>query len=243
MASIFILFPRENTEYIPTALQHFQWAMERFETMAERNRLAAAARGVLNAIYVRLKKSLGIGFVSARDPAPLPGPGAKEATQSDPPAPSGATQPASPLVAASGSSNGPSSYTPGDSVAAAASGGPFGSLSAASGTTASGSPPIDPGLGGVAAGDWTLPEGFDWSSIQPVYAMADVAYNDLMGINSSSSAGGETTAASVPSWAGGAPLLNEVPGTGGGDSQPWLFGGDFGNDSVWNLLNQYPSPY
>lgn len=256
MASIFILFPRENTEYIPTALQHFQWAVERFEAMAERNRLAAAARGVLNAIYVRLKKSLGIGFVNARDPAPVLGPGTtREATSSsqpDCPAPNGgrvAQSSATTLVTASGGpSNGPGAYMFGGSL----------SSSSTATATASGTTPIDPGLGGgggggvVAGSDWTLPEGFDWSSIQPVYAMADVAYNDLMGINCS---GGETSAAaasssSVPSWAGGAPLLNEVPGAGGGggggggaDPQPWLFGGDFGNDSVWNLLNQYPSPY
>lgn len=263
MASIFILFPKENTEYISTALQHYKWAVERFETMAERNRLAAAARGVLNAIYVRLKKSLGMGIINAREPVPGPGPGPGPSTKGkktwpESQAPSGDTRLACPFVTTVGSPNG--AYTRGESLPSAVpGGGPFGSLSTASTAAASGTttPPIDPGLGGETAaagdGDWTLPEGFDWGSIQPVYAMADIAYNDLMGINSSSnggggissisSAGGETTAVSVPSWAGGAPLLNEVSVSGSGDSQPWLFGGDFGNDSVWNLLNQYPSPY
>ncbi|KKY38173.1 putative fungal specific transcription factor domain-containing protein [Diaporthe ampelina] len=58
MASIFILFPKENVEYLPTALQHFQWAMERFETMSERNKLAAAARNVLKAVYMRLNSAV-----------------------------------------------------------------------------------------------------------------------------------------------------------------------------------------
>ena len=25
------------------------------------------------------------------------------------------------------------------------------------------------------------------------------------------------------------------------EEQPWQFGGDFGNDTIWNLLNQFPS--
>lgn len=242
MASIFILFPKENKEHTCTALQHFQWAMERFETMAERNRLAAAARGVLNAIHARLKKSLGVTCLNGRSPLPTCLPGAADTSQSRSPAPNGGAQMASPFATASGSSTGPSTtYTPGGSSTSGSGsgsgpGGPFGPLTAASEGT-----PIDPGLSGVAASDWGLPEGFDWGSIQPVYAMADVAYNDLMGISTGATRG-ENTASSAPNWAGGAPLLNDVPGSGG-DSQPWLFGGDFGNDSVWNLLNQYPSPF
>ena len=224
MASIFILFPKENVEYLPTALQHFQWAMERFETMSERNKLAAAARNVLKAVYMRLNSAVKCTQKPEGDGLERP---AQE------PAPNGeTTSPFSTLTRGGGDSRS-SLLTPAASTTSGSSGDLFGSVSGPSGA-----PPIDPGLSGMAASDWTLPEGFHWSSIQPVYAMADVAYNDLMGISSNI---GEATS-SLPNWAGGTPLLNDVPG-GGGESQPWLFGGDFGNDSVWSLLNQYPSPF
>lgn len=227
MASIFILFPKENVEYVSTALQHFQWAMERFETMSERNKLAAAARNVLKAVYTRLKSALKgtqkAEGVSLEHPAQQ---SATSGTNSETMSPFS-------TMTGGGDSSKTSLPTPAASTASGSSGDPFGSVSGPAGST-----PIDPGLSGMAASDWTLPEGFHWSSIQPVYAMADIAYNDLMGISSNV---GETTS-SLPNWAGGTPLLNDVP-EGGGESQPWLFGGDFGNDSVWNLLNQYPSSF
>lgn len=60
MASIYILFPREHPELVQSALQHFQWAVERFQAMSGRNSLTKAALGVLHAVYLRLKKSLGV---------------------------------------------------------------------------------------------------------------------------------------------------------------------------------------
>lgn len=232
MASIFILFPKENVEYLSTALQHFQWAMERFETMSERNKLAAAARNVLKAVYMRLKSAVKCTQKPEVDGLEQ---SAQESALSTLAAPNGeAMSPFSTMAGGGGGGDSRSSLlTPAASTTSGSSSDPFGSVSGPSGA-----PPIDPGLSGMAASDWTLPEGFHWSSIQPVYAMADVAYNDLMGISSNI---GETTS-SLPNWAGGTPLLNDVPG-GGGESQPWLFGGDFGNDSVWSLLNQYPSPF
>ncbi|KAG7107800.1 Oleate activated transcription factor 3 like protein [Verticillium longisporum] len=56
MASIYILFPKENIELASTALQQFQWTQERFEAIADRNRLANSARGVLQAIYKKFRK-------------------------------------------------------------------------------------------------------------------------------------------------------------------------------------------
>ncbi|KAM0330498.1 hypothetical protein ACHAQA_003443 [Verticillium albo-atrum] len=56
MASIYILFPRENVAMASTAMQEFQWTMERFEVIADRNRLANSARGVLQAIYKKFRK-------------------------------------------------------------------------------------------------------------------------------------------------------------------------------------------
>lgn len=225
MASIFILFPRDNSEYVPAALQHFQWAVERFEAMSGRNLLAAAARRVLQAIRYRLEKALNVGVSCSSS---------THHTRSD-------------LSSTTGSSSGPAS-TRGTSIFTTPGG-----ESGDGTTTTTGPPPfaavatpIDPGLtgintttttGGGGGGDWGLPEDFDWGSIQPVYAIADVAYNDLMGFGSS-------TALSMPHWAGGTPLLNDgqVPATTTAAEVGWLFGGDFGNDSVWSVLNQYPPP-
>lgn len=201
MACIFILFPKENTENGSLGLQHFHWAVERFETMSERNSLAKAALGALHAIYIRLKKCLGLGFVNASKTA-MP---VKEAPAS---ASLDGIDPALADVSAipSGSISRPSTMTP---------------ISGASDMYSA--PPSS------ATTDWTLPDDFDWSSIQPVYAMADIAYNDLMGISAA------RDESSMPNWAGGTPIINEVAD----GSQPWQFGGDFGSDSVWNVLNQY----
>lgn len=253
MASIFILFPKDNAEYVPAALQHFQWAVERFETMSERNRLAAAARGVLHAIHVRLKKALGVSGASvmpSTSPSLPPAPGLS--SNKDTPASSASATSildphnaslagTSPSLASTTNTRNSSIFTP-----------PGGGESFFGGA----GPPIDPSLSGSSNGgnglaadqqqqatDWALPEGFDWSSIQPVYAMADVAYNDLMGISSSNGADASAAAAgggSMPHWAGGAPLLNEAPEGSVEDGGGWSFGGDFGNDSVWSVLNQYP---
>lgn len=246
MASIFILFPKENAEYVSSALQHLQWAIERFETMAERNRLAASARGVLHAIQIRLKKALGIGGTPCIPAAGSPGPvSLPEPTNEIPSASSildvqnTTTSVASPPLTASASNGtrGTSIFTTPESASEPYFGG---------GGSLSGHSSCDAGLGGVAASDWALPEDFNWSSIQPVYAMADVAYNDLMGISNDEAEG--ATGTSVPNWAGGTSLLNSLPpgstaapATGSG-SQGWSFGGDFGNDSVWSVLNQF-SPF
>ncbi|KAH7367294.1 hypothetical protein B0T11DRAFT_325578 [Plectosphaerella cucumerina] len=58
MASIFIFFPREHIDLAPKALVEFQETQARFEAIRERNKLAKAARGVLQAIYVKFKKAV-----------------------------------------------------------------------------------------------------------------------------------------------------------------------------------------
>lgn len=249
MASIFILFPKEHAEHVTAALQHFQWAVECFETMAERNRLAAGARGVLHALHVRLKKAImGASVVTSGDGSlSAPHPSISKDTQHSS---------SSATASAGGSSNRAdvqTSTSPPSTSNGTSSSGAGGTRSNSLFTPPSGSEhyfngglPIDPSLtsgDGVQAppqqqhqGDLTLPDGFDWSSIQPVYAMADVANKDLMGIN-------ERGGGSVPNWAGGAPLLNEGVATGDDAQQEWSFGGDFAVDSVWNLLNQYPADF
>ncbi|KAF3766030.1 hypothetical protein M406DRAFT_226327, partial [Cryphonectria parasitica EP155] len=182
MASIFILFPKDNAEYLASALQHFQWAMERFEIMAERNRLAAAARGVLQAIRLRLKRALEMNgtpsVVSTTSSTPGSQPTAS-ASDSNVSATTATTSESPSLTNAGSSGNRSTSVftTPGADISPAASDQQYAAMSAGDAA------PIDPGLAGMAASDWTLPDNFDWSSIQPLYAMADVAYNDLMGIS------------------------------------------------------------
>lgn len=240
MAAIFILFPKDNAEYAPAALQHFQWAVERFEAMSERNRLAAAARGVLHAVHVHLKRALAVtgptNFLSFDGPysaSPSAAAGSNGSASSN----ADVQTRASPSTLDSRDTRHSSIYTQPDFFH-------------------TGGPPIDPSLRGddgaeVSAlpqpppqqGDWTLPEGFDWTSIQPVYAMADIAYNDLMGI-SSGDGGSSGTGGPIPNWAGGAPMMNGgLQVVGPGDAQGWSFGGDFGSDSVWSVLNQYPIEY
>ncbi|KAK3297982.1 uncharacterized protein B0H64DRAFT_358150 [Chaetomium fimeti] len=60
MASIYILFPKEHPDLMQKALQHFHWAVRRFEAMSTRNPLAKAALGVLHAICQRMTRSLGL---------------------------------------------------------------------------------------------------------------------------------------------------------------------------------------
>lgn len=282
MASIFILFPKDNSEYVLVALQHFQWAVERFEAMSERNLLAAAARRVLQAIHYRLEKALNVraplrilsknkssttetsGIFAANSElqqSQKNGTTAPSVSSTTGESPSQLTNNTGP-----GSSSG-SVSTRGTSIFTTPGGesGEGGPSTTGAFTAVGGAMPIDPGLTGgdksatmttTNTSDWSLPEDFDWSSIQPVYAMADVAYNDLMGLSSggggeennnsnkySAGGGGEGGTASMPHWAGGTPLLNDVPATVGAGGDGWMFGGDFGNDSVWSLLNHYPPPY
>ncbi|KAH7155022.1 hypothetical protein B0J13DRAFT_215231 [Dactylonectria estremocensis] len=58
IASVYILFPHEHPELTGSVSQHFQWTIERFSAMQERNPLAKAAQGVLRAIVARFKKAI-----------------------------------------------------------------------------------------------------------------------------------------------------------------------------------------
>ncbi|KAH8586120.1 hypothetical protein B0O99DRAFT_529327 [Bisporella sp. PMI_857] len=70
IATIYILYPSENKDELGDSLQHFEWAMERFNVMGDRHAMAKAALGVLKAVHVRLKKAL------------LPTPGSASASES-----------------------------------------------------------------------------------------------------------------------------------------------------------------
>jgi hypothetical protein len=209
MASIYILFPKEHRDLVPSATQHFQWAVERFEAMSGRNALARAALGVLQAIYIRLRRSLGTAQNTARARSPPP---LTAATSDVAGAGAGAQDNPSPhqsdgLANGSTSTGSTAVFTPATSDMYSASSAP--SIDAAA---------QQQGF------DWSVPSDFDWSTIQPIFATGDLVYNDLVGVRDDGS---------IPQWAADTPLMDEI------GSQPWQFDGDFGNDSVWNLLNQY----
>lgn len=228
MATIFILFPKEHPELVSKALQHYQWSVQRFEVMSERNTLAKAALGVLQAIYVRLKKSLGIGFVCANKPSQQAVPPSNGTPAS---ASANSELAASPQVDGSATSLGgsisgtsTSTFTPTTATSSGASD-MFSMPTSASGTTDLSATIAGNGFGESGLGDLSLPPDFDWSSIQPIYAMADVVYNDLNGVSDGGVSG--------PSWAASTPVMQNI------ENQPWQFEGEFGDDSVWNLFNQY----
>lgn len=227
MASIYILFPKESPEYVQSAIQHFGWSVERFEAMSDRNALAKAALGVLRAIYVRLKKSLSANTqinlcpradsFCLRSPLALSNTPASANSVSTTTATPGDSEDASPYqmeslrLIKSNITNGSASSGNGNLVMTPGSGDIFGGPT----TTAPASAQGEPGLG-------MLSNEIPWASLQPIYATNDLVYNDLVGISQA-----------VPQWADSSNLAV------GMEDQPWQFDGDFSNDSVWNLLNQF----
>jgi hypothetical protein len=236
VSSIYILFPKEHPELVANAMQHFRWAVERFEAMSERNALARSALGVLRAIRIRLEKSLAKaghdpsaspdeedGLVGARPQVGFTG---SETTASP-------SLHSAPSLRSSSSFAGPSS-TPGSVVDL---------LSAPLAPPSLYEPPQQPQQQPDAGFDlWSPPADFDWASIQPIFATGDLIYNDLAGASGlrawddlSGVSGGLTTAHDSRNNAGN----GASDGTPVATDQPWQFEGDFGNDSVWNLLNQF----
>ncbi|KAJ9138566.1 hypothetical protein NKR19_g7758, partial [Coniochaeta hoffmannii] len=228
MASIYILFPKEQPELVSPAMQHFQWAVERFEAMSERNALARAALGVLHAIHIRLKKSLNFTTTAAsaaslaRSPL-LPAPPAAGMAGGDSPDGSAPFGGSSSSAAASVAGGGPGNSSLGSAVTPTTAASSDYYSSSSDNTNGTGT-----GGGGGGGFDFNLPSNFDWSSIQPIFATGDLVYNDLVGIPDGSEM--------QTQWGG--PLGGGVGGAQP-QQQPWQFEGDFGNDSVWNLLNQY----
>lgn len=330
LASIYILFPREHVELLPTAVQHFRWAVERFERMAERNRLAQAALGVLRAIYIRFKKAVGAHFsceqmcrgidiaagsLTLGTSCP-PGVNTNSTNNNNTTTPGSVSDAMSTTLTNNSNSSSDASRHPstasssgcggggvhsatastvpasGSSFDGSISGGSAGPTPAASGKSpaeaaagigASASGDITNNTGSIfdtpaAAADWTFPADFDFSTIMPMYPMGDVAYNDLTGVLAGTNSNGNNNAhngnngSNNLNGGGGWSDATLSPGTalhtmqstptatpghnnGNGNNnnnsggllqeqeqeQPWLFGGDFGNDTIWNLLNQFPS--
>lgn len=287
MASIYILFPHEHLDLKPHALQHFQWAVERFQAMSDRNPLAKAALGVLHAIYLRLKKSLGISSQGARA---LPS--------------SSTTSPASGNISGSTStsanSTAPSLWdTPSTATIGDFSPPPQQSQSHPTPpqphqTDANLNPNLHGNLNGnlnlnlnldpslfpspnpnpaadITDLDWTqpIPSNFDWASLQPIYATSDLFYHDLVGVGAAHTHGGGGGGDGGLGWdqsfgqsqgqgqghyknmsAIGGLMSGNTGGVGAGGMDTALgvcaetgevchFAGDFADDSVWSLFNQF----
>jgi hypothetical protein len=212
VAAIYILHPCENKEDLDDALQHFEWAMERFQTMSSRNSMADSALGVLKAIYVRLKKALGRSKAEATPVA--------ISTQS-------------PALTSPESSA--SNYTP--SAHPSISGASTNSSTTQSSTTSQYTLPTISNLtkSEPSPSEWDALSGtvtasnYDFSSMAPLQPMHDLLFNDLGTVDGGLNMG-----------LGSANLQNEltgwIPGTG---TAQWQFEGDFGNDSFWGFMNTY----
>jgi hypothetical protein len=207
MASIYILFPKEHPDLVQNALQHFHWAVERFEAMSARNSLAKAALGVLRAIYLRLKRSLGISSQAAQrmlvsgssSTSPASGAGSASALLSlwDGSSATSTSFNPSPRTSSKASVGAATLSTTEDELSppqhpqALGTGFPHRSSSTALTSASSGPTPefnfnLDPELFPAdpdtsAAFDWNPPSDFDWSSLQPIYATSDLVYHDLVG--------------------------------------------------------------
>ncbi|KAI1821039.1 hypothetical protein F4861DRAFT_520522 [Xylaria intraflava] len=251
VASIYILFPKEHSAHLNQARQHFQWAVERFETMAERNHLARSALGVLQAIWLRFKKAVGPGLLSyhCKGRAKVETEAASRwfASQSQ-------ARISSPSVPPSASTH-EKSATPAFSFSTQATPSTDTDTPLSSNKTGPGpSPPTAPSENSaLVTPEWSLPADIDFSMIMPMYPMGDVAYNDLTGglgtaIEDPFAAMGESES-SLPDHA---PQPPPVSGSGlelpdlhavsmGQEQAPLQFGGEFGTDTIWNILNQFPS--
>ncbi|KAI1449353.1 hypothetical protein F5Y02DRAFT_207315 [Annulohypoxylon stygium] len=236
IASIYILFPREHGELLATVRQHFEWAIERFEKMANRNRLAQAALGVLHAIYIRFKKAVGYSCKAISDVGGSTTSCSGTTGSSDMQTPSSLSEPASQN---SQNQSSTSNTTAPSTLPTTTDRG--GSVSSSTGLT-----PASGAENNVfASTDWPFPTDFNFGSIMPIYPIGDIAYNELTAIP-----GGDITSTTWPeTFSGSTPagsssgLAASIPASSAGEEQPaqWQFGGEFGDDTLWNILNQFPT--
>ncbi|KAI5466953.1 hypothetical protein BGZ63DRAFT_346626 [Mariannaea sp. PMI_226] len=187
IASVYILFPYEHTELTGSVLQHFQWTVERFQAIQERNPLAKSAQGVLRAIVARFRKAIA-------------NPGASRSPYT----------PADMRLGVGHSMPSTTESTPGTS-----------SISPGEGFEFSQAPAAD------LSGGWTMPSADCLASLAPMFPMGDIIYNDLNVIHDG---------VFIPSVTG--EQLDKI----GTNNFDFVFGGDLGNDTVWQILNQVQQP-
>jgi Fungal specific transcription factor domain len=224
-SAIYILHPCENNEDLDDVLQHFNFCMERFETMSGRNSMANGALGVLKAIHVRLKRALSQAKCPI-NPLPTPAPSSTSASNNESPPEQDMKQevstsiyPPPPDPALDQNSPPSSGYT----------------LPTISNLTTTNPPVSAPTPGTANAWDAFsaplpnphLQQNYDFSSIAPLQPIHDLLFNDLGTVDGGLDL---NTSGLDAGWSGG---LN---GVGNG---PWQFEGDFGDDSFWGFMNSY----
>jgi hypothetical protein len=176
VAAIYILHPYENKDDLDDTLQHFEWGMERFQKMGERSSMAKAALGVLKAIYIRLKKALGLNKQAVKCERVISKSTPTSMTNMSPPAP---TPDSSSSVYTQAQYSNPHSSISGTSNSSRAD----------SNTTQYTQPTITSLTDNTAApvpsawenfsGSMAIPSNFDFSSMAPLLPMHDLIYRDL----------------------------------------------------------------
>jgi hypothetical protein len=225
VAAIYILHPSENREDLDDSLQHFDWAMERFQVISVRNSMAGGALNVLRAINVRLKKALAKPLpqtyssnssIASSNPSPaMPTPDSSNYTKPEYTSSSHPSISSASTTSLANQSNGTATtqYTLPT----------ISNLTEATPTTSvawesfSGAMPMAP--------------SFDFSSMAPLQPMHDLLYNDL----------GTVDSAIDPALVNGSLDINTGnwnPNANANGGQ-WQFEGDFGNDSFWGFMNSY----
>jgi hypothetical protein len=232
VAAVYIMHPNENKDLLDTALQHFDWSIQRFQMLGGRNSMAKAGLGVLKAIHARLKKVLSFGRTNYCVPAAAQMTSRRTSTNPTPSASSDVSPPVptpGTFSARSGSSqrNITSSQPPtpnGYSLSPAVSSAPQYTQPTISNLT-SPTPPPDPAWERFP-GSITNPPSFDFSSMAPLQPVHDLIYNDLSTIADPDVLdpqlrGVDTADTSIV------------------DTSAWQFEGDFADDSFWGFMNCY----
>jgi hypothetical protein len=226
ISAIYILYPKENQEFLSDSIQHFEWAMERFETISLRNDMARAALGVLRAIFVRLKKAIG----PLRHQQTMPSPETQTPYQHGvtpyPAASLGSKSVTTePRVLGSETSPQSSKMNPLESTTTSVGQISYASYPQSSTTTAS-STPFAP----TSASDGqSQSQPFNLDDLAPLQPMHDLLYNDLMGIDT-------VTEALVPMTA---PDMTGIWNLNSGPDAVSQFEGGFADDSFWGLMNSW----
>lgn len=223
VAAIYILHPHENKEDLDDTLQHFDWAMERFQVISSRNAMANAALSVLKAISLRLKKALSRAKSTEITSTPYNDQSSSTTTPDSvvQPYPTPHSHPSISSASTTSSTNvnnNSSQYTLPT----------ISNLTEATPVTAGLNPSWDAFTGPVS-----MPN-YDFSNMAPLQPMHDLLFNDLGTVDSGIDLNntGYDLQNRSSAWLGGA----AAQGTNG---QQWQFEGDFGNDSFWEFMNSY----
>jgi hypothetical protein len=234
VAAVYILHPTEHPDNLVDALQHFEWAMERFEAMYDRNQMAKAGLSVLKAIHPRLLKATGRQPTSSTNTTP-----ASMSQQS--------TTASAPSLRNTATESPSSTHSWNNPIGNQGQAYSFSRNDSSERTTQSATTDLmkktttslvpDTNISTYPAPSWDsttiptyspIPQNFDaklnFSDLQPT---ADLLWDGLVGMNEDPLTGNVNGQPYYDVNVGG------VPGT------PWQFEGEFGGDSFWNFMNQY----